>query len=103
ATVSTTFGEPYHVARAISTIDHISGGRAAWNVVTSSIPAVSANFGRDLPEHDLRYEIANEFVDVVRGLWDSWDDDAVVADPATGVYVDPAKIHEINHKGRFYS
>jgi FMN-dependent oxidoreductase (nitrilotriacetate monooxygenase family) len=103
ATVSTSFGEPFHVARALSTIDHISGGRAAWNVVTSSIVAAASNFGRELPEHDLRYEIAGEFVDVVRKLWDSWDDDAVIADRATGKYVDPAKIREINHKGRFYS
>src|SRR6516165_2289942 len=80
ATVSTSFGEPYHVARAFASLDHLSGGRAAWNVVTSSNNAAAANFGRETQEHDLRYEIATEFVDVVRRLWDCWDDGAIVAD-----------------------
>jgi FMN-dependent oxidoreductase (nitrilotriacetate monooxygenase family) len=103
ATVSTTFGEPYHVARTIASIDHISGGRAAWNVVTTSGGKAALNFSREEHmEHDLRYERAEEFVDVVRGLWDCWDDDAVVADKATGQYLDPAKIRSLNHKGRFF-
>jgi alkanesulfonate monooxygenase SsuD/methylene tetrahydromethanopterin reductase-like flavin-dependent oxidoreductase (luciferase family) len=75
ATVSTSFGEPFHVARAFASLDHLSGGRAAWNVVTSTSEKAALNFSRDrLPEHDLRYEIATEFVDVVRGLWDTWDE-----------------------------
>ncbi len=104
ATVSTSFSEPYHVARAFATLDHLSGGRAAWNVVTSTHDKAAFNFSRErLVEHDLRYEIANEFVDVVRGLWDSWDDGAVVADKATGTFLDRDKIRELNHKGRFFS
>ncbi len=102
ATVSTSFGEPFHVARAFASLDHLSGGRAAWNVVTSSNSAAAFNFGKEQPEHDLRYEIATEFVDVVRGLWDSWDDGAIVADKATGTFVDPGKVHPLNHKGRFF-
>jgi FMN-dependent oxidoreductase (nitrilotriacetate monooxygenase family) len=103
ATVSTSFSDPYTVARAFSSLDHISGGRAGWNVVTSTNQASALNFGRDkLNEHDLRYEIAGEFVDVVRGLWDCWDDGAVVADPATGTFLDTAKIRPLNHKGRFF-
>ena len=104
ATVSTSFGEPYHVARAFASLDHLSGGRAAWNVVTSSNTAAALNFSREQHyEHDLRYEIAGEFVDVVRGLWDCWDDDAVVADRATGKFLDASKVHPLNHKGRFFS
>src|SRR6266571_1004518 len=104
ATVSTSFSEPYHVARSFASLDHISGGRAAWNVVTSTHNAAAFNFSKErLDEHDLRYEIATEFVDVVRGLWDSWDDDAVIADKATGVYLDKSKIRTLDHKGRFYS
>ena len=104
ATVSTSFGEPYHVARAFASLDHLSGGRAAWNVVTSSASAAALNFSREQHyEHDLRYEIANEFVDVVRGLWDCWDDDAVVADRASGTFLDAAKVRPLNHKGRFFS
>jgi N-acetyl-S-(2-succino)cysteine monooxygenase len=104
ATVSTTFGEPYHVARTFASLDHLSGGRAAWNVVTTSNDAAALNFGRDkMTEHDLRYEIANEFVDVVRGLWDTWDDGAIIADKTTGTFVDAGKIRPLDHKGRFFS
>src|SRR5689334_14449380 len=104
ATVSTSFGEPYHVARAFASLDHLSNGRAGWNVVTSTHEKAALNFSKsNLPEHDLRYEIATEFVDVVRGLWDSWDDGAVVADKATGVFLDKSKIRPLDHKGRFYS
>jgi len=103
ATVSTTFGEPYHVARAFASIDHISRGRAAWNVVTSSAVKAALNFSREEHmEHDLRYEVAAEFVDIVRGLWDCWEDDAIVADKATGLYLDPAKVRSLDHKGRFF-
>src|SRR5216684_3410605 len=103
ATVSTSFGEPYHVARTFASIDHISAGRAAWNVVTSSQPRAALNFSRERHmEHELRYDVANEFVDVVRGLWDCWDDDAIVADKASGRYIDPAKVRPLDHKGRFF-
>src|SRR5713101_2104517 len=104
ATVSTSFGEPFHVARAFASLDHLSGGRAAWNVVTSTNSAAALNFSRERHyEHDLRYEIATEFVDVVRGLWDCWDEDAVVADRATGTFLDASKVRPLNHKGRFFS
>ena len=103
ATVSTSFGEPYHVARTFASLDHISRGRAAWNVVTSSAPAAALNFSREKHfEHELRYEIANEFVDVVTGLWDCWDEGAIVADKDTGQYIDPSKVRTLNHKGRFF-
>jgi FMN-dependent oxidoreductase (nitrilotriacetate monooxygenase family) len=104
ATVSTSFGEPFHVARAFASLDHLSNGRAGWNVVTSTHDKAALNFSKTkLAEHDLRYEIASEFVDVVRGLWDSWDDDAIIADKATGVYLDKSKVRSLDHKGRFYS
>jgi len=91
ATVSTSFGEPYHVARTFASIDHISKGRAAWNVVTSSAGKAAFNFSREAHmEHDQRYEVAQEFVDVVRGLWDCWEDGAIVADKATGTFLDEA-------------
>ncbi|MES2711292.1 MAG: LLM class flavin-dependent oxidoreductase [Pseudomonadota bacterium] len=102
ATSSTTYGEPFTVARAFASLDHLSGGRAAWNAVTTSGPDSAANFGRDHPRHDARYEVAEEFVDVVRGLWDCWDDGAVIADRETGQYIDPAKVRTLDHKGRFY-
>lgn len=103
ATVSTTFGQPYHVARTFSSIDHLSRGRAAWNVVTSSAPKAALNFSREAHmEHDLRYQLAEEFVDIVKGLWDCWDDDAVVADKATGQFLDATKIHTLDHRGRFF-
>jgi N-acetyl-S-(2-succino)cysteine monooxygenase len=103
ATVSTSFGEPYHVARAFASIDHISNGRAAWNVVTSTAAKAALNFSRERHmEHDLRYEVANEFVDVVKGLWDCWDDDAILADKATGDYIDPARVRPLDHRGRFF-
>jgi FMN-dependent oxidoreductase (nitrilotriacetate monooxygenase family) len=104
ATTSTSFSEPYNVARSFATVQHISGGRAAWNIVTSTSNAAALNFGRDrLAEHDLRYELANEFVDVVKGLWNTWDEGAVVADPSTGTFLDASKVHTLNHKGRFFN
>lgn len=103
-TVSTSFSEPYNVARAFASIDNISGGRAAWNVVTSSRDTAAQNFSQDkIKEHDLRYEIAGEFVDVVRGLWDTWDDGAIVADKKTGKFIDESKVRELNHKGTYFS
>jgi FMN-dependent oxidoreductase (nitrilotriacetate monooxygenase family) len=104
ATTSTSFSEPYDVARTFATLHHISGGRAAWNIVTSTHNAAALNFGKDrLAEHDLRYEIANEFVDVVKGLWDTWDDGAIVADKASGVFLDKSKVRALDHKGRFFA
>ena len=102
ATGSTTYDEPYHVARRFSSLDHISNGRAGWNVVTTSNPNASMNFGReDHMEHDERYKRAREFYDVVTGLWDSWADDAFVRDVEHGIYSDPAKMHVLDHKGKY--
>ncbi|MGJ7488245.1 LLM class flavin-dependent oxidoreductase [Variovorax sp. LT2P21] len=102
ATVSTTYSDPFSVARMFASLDHISGGRAAWNAVTTSNPAVGANFGTVHPDHARRYEMAGEFLDVVKGLWDCWDDDAIVADKATGLYIDPAKVRALDHDGPFF-
>ncbi|HKS89276.1 MAG TPA: LLM class flavin-dependent oxidoreductase [Stellaceae bacterium] len=103
ATVSTSFSEPYNVARLFASIDHISAGRAAWNVVTSSLPKAALNFSRDQHmEHELRYERAQEFVDVVTGLWDCWEDGAIVADKATGQYIDAGKVRPLDHRGKFF-
>src|SRR6478752_3575400 len=102
ATASTTYGEPFTVARAFASLDHISHGRAAWNAVTTANASASVNFGIDHPDHTRRYERAGEFVDVVRGLWDCWDDDAIVADARTGLYIDPQKLHPLNHEGTFF-
>jgi N-acetyl-S-(2-succino)cysteine monooxygenase len=100
ATASTTYNEPYHVARKFASLDHISGGRAGWNVVTSVTDMEARNFNRDAaPATDLRYDRAAEFVKVVRGLWDSWEDDAFVRDKASGINYDPAKLHALNHSG----
>lgn len=102
ATASTTYAEPYNVARLFASLDHLSGGRAAWNAVTTSGGQAGANFGRQHPPHAQRYEVAEEFIDVVRGLWDCWEDDAILADQATGQYIDAAKVHKLHHKGRFF-
>jgi FMN-dependent oxidoreductase (nitrilotriacetate monooxygenase family) len=100
ATASTTFEHPYTVARRFASLDHISGGRAAWNIVTTHHAGVAGNYGLDvLPAHDVRYERAHEFVDVVRKLWRSWDDDALVIDAKTGRYADLTKVHTIDHAG----
>lgn len=104
ATGSTTFDEPYHVARRFASLDHISGGRAGWNVVTTSNPDAALNFGLDEHvEHGERYRRAREFFDVVTGLWDSWADDAFICDVAGGVYFDPARLHVLDHKGAHLS
>jgi len=103
ATVSTSFSEPFNVARIFGSIDHLSGGRAAWNVVTSSNAKAALNFNHDEHmEHEQRYARAQEFVDVVTGLWDCWEEDAIVADKGTGQYVDAEKVRPLNHKGRFF-
>ena len=102
ATASTTYNEPYHVARKFASLDHISGGRAGWNVVTSGNPHEAMNFGLDEHvEHETRYRRAREFFDVVTGLWDSWADDAFIRDVETGIYFDPEKLHILNHGGEF--
>jgi alkanesulfonate monooxygenase len=100
ATASTTFEQPYLIARRFASLDHISGGRAGWNIVTTSNPDAALNFGlEEHMEHGERYRRAREFFDVVTGLWDSWADDAFVRDVASGIYFDPAKLHVLNHKG----
>lgn len=100
ATASTTYNEPYHVARKFASLDHLSGGRAGWNLVTSANPDEALNFGREEHlEHSERYRRAREFFDVVTGLWDSWADDAFIRDVESGIYFDPAKLHVLNHKG----
>jgi alkanesulfonate monooxygenase len=104
ATGSTTFDAPYHIARRFASLDHISGGRAGWNIVTTSNPDAALNFGLDEHmEHGERYERAREFYDVVTGLWDSWADDAFVRDVESGIFFDPAKMHVLGHKGEFLS
>ena len=104
ATASTTFEQPYLIARRFASLDHISGGRAGWNVVTTSNPDAALNFGlEEHMEHDERYRRAREFYDVVTGLWDSWADDAFERDVESGVFFDPAKLHTLNHKGPYYS
>ena len=104
ATASTTFDEPYHIARRFASLDHLSNGRAGWNVVTTSNPDAALNFGReDHVEHDERYRRAREFHAVVTGLWDSWADDAWLRDQASGIFFDPAKLHVLDHKGEHLS
>jgi FMN-dependent oxidoreductase (nitrilotriacetate monooxygenase family) len=102
ATASTTYNEPYHIARKFASLDHISGGRAGWNVVTSGNPDEAMNFGlEEHVEHATRYRRAREFFDVVTGLWDSWADDAFIRDVETGAYFDPEKLHVLDHHGEF--
>ncbi len=103
-TASTTYNEPYHIARKFASLDHISEGRAGWNVVTSWSEQEAWNFSRDTHlDYDTRYERAREFVDVVTGLWDSWEDDAFVHDKASGQFYDPAKLHTLHHKGKHFA
>jgi FMN-dependent oxidoreductase (nitrilotriacetate monooxygenase family) len=102
ASGSTSFAEPYNLARLISSLDHISNGRAGWNIVTTSTPASAANFGREIHSHKQRYEMAAEYVEVVRGLWDSWEPDAIVANVDTGQFVDADKVHALNFSGEHY-
>ncbi|HXJ81527.1 MAG TPA: LLM class flavin-dependent oxidoreductase [Candidatus Methylomirabilis sp.] len=102
-TYSTTYAEPFHVARTFATLDHMIGGRAAWNIVTSLNDSEAANFGAEAhPDHDERYDRADEFVEVVLGHWDSWEDNAIVLDRARGVFADPAKVHRLDHRGKWF-
>ncbi len=104
ATASTTYNEPFHIARKFASLDYISGGRAGWNVVTSVQSAEARNFGRSgIDPHQVRYERAAECVRIVTGLWDSWDDDAFVRDTDSGLFFDPAKMHTLDYKGKYYS
>ena len=104
ATASTTYDEPYHIARRFASLDHISGGRAGWNIVTTANPDAALNFGLDEDvDHDERYRRAREFYDVVTGLWDSFADDAFVRDVQSGIYFDPARMHVLAHKGKHLS
>nr|WP_285853848.1 LLM class flavin-dependent oxidoreductase [Oceanobacillus luteolus] len=106
ATASTTYNEPFTLARQFSSVDHVSGGRAAWNVVTTADATgqTALNFSREQHwEHDHRYERAEEFVDVVKGLWDSWEDDAFTYNKETGEFYDQDKVHELHYKGRYFS
>lgn len=103
-TLSTSYSEPFTVARQFASLDMISGGRAGWNVVTSPLEGSALNYGKkEHPDHAKRYRIATEFLEVVRGLWDSWEDDAFVRDKETGVFFDPEKMHTLNHVGEFFS
>ena len=114
ATLSTTYSDPFTVARQFSSIDHLSNGRAGWNVVTSPLEGSALNYGksaggsaRDLnlehPAHDLRYRMAAEYIEIAKGLWDSWEDDAFIRDQAAGEFIDADKMHRLNHVGEFFS
>ncbi len=104
STCTTTYNEPFNLARRFLTIDHISGGRAGWNLVTSQAEDEAMNFGADAHmEHGARYDRASEFYDVVRGLWDSWDDDAFLRDKDSGMWFDKDRMHILNHKGEHFS
>ncbi|MDJ0388449.1 LLM class flavin-dependent oxidoreductase [Roseomonas sp. E05] len=103
ATASTTYNEPFHIARKYASLDRISGGRAGWNIVTSWSDAEAQNFNRDQHlDYGTRYERAAEFVEVVKGLWDSWDADAFRHDKASGIFFDPAKLHVLSHQGKHF-
>jgi alkanesulfonate monooxygenase len=104
ATASTTFEEPYHIARRFASLDHISNGRAGWNIVTTSNPDAALNFNRtEMVEHDERYRRAREFFSVVTGLWDSWADDAWLRNQELGIFFDPGKLHVLDHEGEHLS
>jgi FMN-dependent oxidoreductase (nitrilotriacetate monooxygenase family) len=105
-TVSTSYSEPFTVARQFASLDQISGGRAGWNVVTTPLESTALNFNKTIeehPNHPKRYRIAEEHIQVVKGLWDSWEDDAFIRDKESGVFFDPSKLHPLNHKGEFFS
>ena len=104
ATLSTSYSEPFTVARQFASIAHISGGRAGWNIVTSPLEGSALNYSKaEHPQHDLRYRMAAEYIEVTKGLWDSWEDDAFVRNKETGQFIDPEKLHRVNHKGEFFS
>ncbi|WP_211326545.1 LLM class flavin-dependent oxidoreductase [Paenibacillus flagellatus] len=103
-TANTTYAEPYHVARMTASLDHLSGGRVAWNVVTGADARAALNFSREKHwDNEKRYDYADEFVDVVKRLWDTWEDEAFVRDKETGVFVDGSKVHAIHHKGDHFA
>ena len=103
ATLTVSYSEPFNVARQFASLDHLSGGRAGWNIVTSWLGDTAANFSKtEHPAHDVRYRIASEYLDVVQGLWDSWEDDAHVGDKESGTFVDPDRLHRLDHKGEFF-
>ncbi|MFB6466971.1 LLM class flavin-dependent oxidoreductase [Cytobacillus sp. Hz8] len=105
-TVSTSYSEPFTIARQFASLDHISKGRAGWNVVTTPLESTALNFNKTIeehPDHAKRYRIASEYIQVVKGLWDSWEDDAFIRDKDSGVFFDPSKLHPLNHKGAFFS
>jgi FMN-dependent oxidoreductase (nitrilotriacetate monooxygenase family) len=102
ATYSTTYYSPFHVARTFATLDHLTGGRAAWNVVTSVNDSEAQNFGIEkVIAHDARYDRADEFLEATTGLWDSWEDDALILDRTAGIFADPDKVHELNYDGEW--
>lgn len=104
ATISTTYNEPYHIARKLATLDHLSGGRTAWNIVTSRTDEEAQNFGKEKHLlHERRYERAKEFIDVTEGLWDSWEDDALLFDKESGHFANINKLHYLQHKGPEFS
>ena len=103
ATASTTYNDPYNLARRFASVDHVSGGRAGWNVVTTATLEAARNFGLDeLPSHRDRYQRAAEFIEVSHKLWDSWQDDATLADKERGVWGDGERVHRINHVGQYF-
>ncbi|WP_375090546.1 LLM class flavin-dependent oxidoreductase [Peribacillus sp. RS7] len=104
STASTTYEEPFNVARKFASLDHITSGRAGWNVVTTSLASTAVNFNKtEHLEHGLRYKRATEFVEVTKKLWDSWEEDTLVIDKDRGQFIDESKFHEINHQGEFFS
>ncbi len=104
ATASTTYTEPYNLARMLASLDHLTGGRIAWNIVTGAFAEAAENFGTAKhPPQEERYAIAHEFMDVIRGLWDSWEEDALVMDKASGKFIDADKLHVLNHHGKFFN
>lgn len=104
ATYSTTYYSPFHVARTFATLDHLSGGRAAWNIVTSVNSSEAENYGMtEMIAHDEQYDRADEFLEIATGLWDSWEDGALIHDREAGIFADPDKVHELNYKGRWLS
>lgn len=104
ATVSSTYNEPYDLARRLASVDHVSAGRAGWNIVTSAGADEAANFGLEtIPDHAGRYARADEFLQVAKALWDSWEAEAAVADKAAGRYADPRRIHRFGHRGAHFS
>jgi len=102
-TVSTSYSDPFTIARQFASLDLLSGGRAGWNVVTTPLEGTARNYGRPHPEHSLRYDIADEYLKVVQGLWSSWEEDAFIRDRRTGAFFDAQKLHRLNHQGKFFS